>query len=177
MTDNDHSHGGVPCDDPRCQGPLADAETSRRIEQYGFAITGVFPDDEEGEPGFVYTCGMSEKGLFDLIFIGDCSNPATYYVSEFARLQLQGHVLPEGEMPADHPLNPFDVRINFIHAVGRLETHAFGVTTRLEQLKSEMPERLMQVVMCDKQGLMPWEPGYAWLDQDMKVDPTPTLLH
>lgn len=179
------------CDNPNCQhGETFFQDQNRNIEEHGFSILCVFGDEEA--PGFVYTVGLSEKGLADLIFIGDSSPNAAAYLQGAALSQLQGHDLPMGRIEPlwskadseeeiaqkleaiENPVNGFPVPMMIIDAEDRLKTHAYSALRRLEAISSDNQARLVQVVMPDMQGRFPWEPGYDWLDQDVKAAPAGT---
>lgn len=178
-------------DDPRCQhGETIFQDQDRHIEQFGYSVMCVFGSDEG--PGFVYTIGLSEKGMTDLIFIGDSSPNAAAYIQGAASAQIAGEKLTMGRIEpiwtrddsdaeiaakfeaAMTSINGFPVPMFVIEADDRLDTHAFGVRRRLAGIESDGTPRLAQVVMPDMSGRFPWEPGYGWLDQDVKSAPSGT---
>lgn len=153
-----------------CAGRDIIADEDAAIAATGVNFQAVFGDDDG--PGFVYTSGLSEKGLADLIFVGDHTEPAADYLLGFVATQLDdGAPTVGGLVPPGDPRNGYDVPVWLADGSDKLRTHALGVESRLRRIGSDRPARLLQVVMPDRTGRFPWEPGYAWLDQ--KVVKTP----
>ena len=158
------------CDNPGCQhGATFFQDQNALIERYGFSTVGVLGDNEG--PGFIYTVGLSEKGMADIIFIGS-SNPASVnYVALAAMAQLDGAALEEGVIPASTGINEFQVPIALVSADHLADSHAFSSKRRLDSVESDQPVRIMQVIMPDLSGRFPWEDGYDWLDQQVTANP------
>lgn len=150
-----------------CSGVDVTAVEDERIAEFGVTFTGVFAGDD-GAPGFVYSTGLSEKGLADLIFVGDCSAPAMRYLVDLAQIAVDENREVTGFVDAFEMAqgNGFNMPMWIVPADGKLATHALGVARRLERVGAPVTEaRLQQVVMPDAQGRFPWEPGYAWIEQ------------
>ncbi len=135
------------------------------IEQHGVFYTLVF--GEGTSPGFVYTSGLSEKGLHDLVFVGSSSRESVGYLEGHVERMLEGADLGPGLIPPETDSNGYAVPVVIIGAQSKLGTHAFGTKARLERIGSERTAGLLQVVMPDLSGRFPWEEGYAWMDQSL----------
>ena len=134
------------------------------MASHGIILAPVPP--EENSPGFIYSVGLSEKGKADLLFIGDCA-PATYaYLGMFIEMQMNGNPIPYGLFPANHELNRFEIPIWISPADEKLSSHAYGAVSRLDEIGSDKDARLVQIIMPDKIGRFPWEPGYNWINQE-----------
>ena len=142
------------------------------IDEFGFAYTLVFGGDSS--PGFVYTSGLAEKGLPEFIFVGSSEARSHGYLTEFVKHVMVGGALPIGRYQVGSPPNPFRVPAWVVEADDKLETHAFGVASRLRRIGSDVKPRLLQIVMPDLVGRFPWEPGYEWMNQMVYEEPQTT---
>lgn len=164
---HDHSHDGE-CSG--CSGRDIIAESDAAIEERGVNFSCVFGD--RFSPGFVYTEGLSEKRKTDLIFVGDHSYGAASYLFGFVQGQLEGDaIVTPGLYAAESAMNPYSVDFWVIDADDKISTHAYGTESRLTRIGSDVEPKLLQVVVPDKSGRFPWEPGYNWLDQDVTNPP------
>lgn len=176
------------CDNPNCDhGDTFFQDQNRMIEQHGFSVLCVLGDDDGR--GFIYTIGLSEKGMSDLIFIGSSSQQAASYLMGAAQVQLKGGSISMGRIDpvwdktdseeevlaklekGGSLINGFPVPMVLTDASARLSTHAFSTARRLEAIESKRDPKLVQVIMPDMEGRFPWEDGYDWLDQDVTHTP------
>lgn len=163
------------CDNPNCDhGPTFFQDQNTKIEINGYTYVAVGPGN--GKPGFVYTVGLSEKGKADLIFVGASDPQSVQYLMGAVAHQMANKDLPMGLVeptPEDEiadgmiALNGFAVPYRLVCAQDKLETHAFGAARRLEAIESDLPPRLVQVVMPDFSGRFPDEAGYNWVNQQV----------
>ena len=179
------------CDKPNCDhDDTFFQDQNRMIEQHGFSVLCVHGDDDG--PGFIYTIGLSEKGMSDLIFIGSSSQQAAAYLMGAAHSQLEGNSLTMGRIDpiwnkdeseetvtqklekAGALVNGFPVPMVLMEANDRLTSHAFSTARRLEAIESKRKASLAQVIMPDMEGRFPWEAGYDWLDQNVNAAPAGT---
>lgn len=158
------------CDNPGCQNnETFFQDQNAKIEQYGHTYLAVM--DSEESPGFIYSIGLSEKGMHDLIFIGASRPNALNYIAAGVIAQKDGATLEPGIIEPETGMNPFKVRMALVENNALAGTHAFSSARRLEAIESGKPVKIMQVVMPDMDGLFPWEDGYNWLDQQITENP------
>ena len=177
------------CNNPNCgMDDTFFQRQNQNIELNGYTYIAVAAS-EDG-PGFIYTVGLSERGRDDLIFVGDFAPPVLNYLAGAAQTQVQGKVLKPGRIDpvwnnsqseeeiedifenVEGPLvNGTPMPMYLVPAADKLETYALSVARRLDSISSDLPPRLMQVVMPDMNGTFPWEEGYDWLDQDITTAP------
>lgn len=147
----------------------ARANADAMIRDHGFMFQAVFGSDESR--AFVYTIGLAERGLPEFIFVGSSSPQAAGYLGAAIDAAMAGAQINPGMVDPETALNPFGVPLWILEADDKLETHAFGVTARLERVGKDATPRLLQVVMPDLNGIFPWEPDYNWLEQDVDKPP------
>lgn len=147
------------------------AGNDRMIEQHGFMYQAVFAGGNDDQPGFIYTIGLTERGLPEFIFIGGSHPQASGYISGAIETAMAGGTVEPGLVAPQTGINPYMVPMWVLAADHRLHTHAFGVASRLERVGSTATPRLLQIVMPDLSGRFPWEEGYVWMDQQVETPP------
>lgn len=160
--------------EPNCaccsQGPeAAQAEADRMIAEHGFMFQAVF--DGDGQPGFIYTIGLAQRGLPEFIFVGSCEGRATNYMLGAIGAAMEGMEIQPGLVAPETEINPYGVPAWILRADDKLDTHAFGVRHQLARLGAATDARLFQIVMPDMAGRFPWEDGYDWLEQQVDAPP------
>lgn len=162
MSEHEHTGSCACCDGGR--EPLLSQEDGR-IARFGYTYTSVFGNSEA--PGFMYTTGLSERGLSDVIFVGSHDPRCMGYLAGAVDHMVAGGTVEPGRIEPGRSFNGFEVPIFIVEARRKIDTHAFGVPARLERVGSKAEPRLLQIVMPDLQGRFPWEEGYEWLEQQV----------
>ena len=139
------------------------------IAEHGFMYQAVGAGD--GEPGFIYTIGLAQRGLPEFIFVGSSYGQAVNYLRGAVRTAMAGGAVATGLAAPGTDVNPYAVPTWILDAAPKLETHALGVVTQALRLQLPGAPRLLQVVMPDMAGRFPWEDGYDWLDQEVDAPP------
>jgi hypothetical protein len=166
MSERDHDEACACCEGGR---DAFLSQEDERIARFGYTYTSVFGSAEA--PGFMYTTGLSERGMPDVIFVGSHDPRCIGYLSGAVDHMVAGGTVEPGRIEPGQSFNGFEVPIFVIEAKDKIATHAYGVPARLERVGSGAEPRLLQIVMPDLQGRFPWEDGYQWLEQ-LVDDPT-----
>jgi hypothetical protein len=128
-----------------------DRELEERIEQHGYTFMGVFAS--ETNPAFVYTIGLTEKGVPEVFMSGN--------FDLHSMQKLAGTVAHE---LADHALNG-------TQPVLGVRTELFNMPVELRLVRDENKlngarrfygdrVRVIQLIWSDDQGRLPHEAGY-----------------
>lgn len=103
-------------------------ETMRHVEEFGWALTHVFPTvDDPGVP-FTYTTGLQLKDVPELIMMAATPEVAHALLNDIAQKMVDGRVPVDGEVWGDILANDYDVRFREVPIE---ETATFMTLTRL----------------------------------------------
>ena len=134
--------------------PKLQKQTDDHVKQFGRTVIGVF--DDEGTP-FMYTIGNCLKpGMPDLLLVGICSEQGKDMLNIASDVQNQRErAIEDGELVSiggQFPLKAIDVS----NAHVRDE-----YTIQAGQYYGDEGYPVIQLLMCDKEGRFPGEPGCA----------------
>lgn len=135
------------------------------ISKYGQHIVSVgqyadktHPDYSEDFQPFAYTIGNHEKGLPELLYVGDIDDVYIQILNILGEMQrAQKKAFQHGEM-IDYSAK-FPARVIDAGLKGR-KIYAFGVERYYNTEKFE----LLQVLLCDHNGKYPGEAGCLYTD-------------
>lgn len=123
------------------------------IEMAGQHIQGVFPRRGEEGNSFFYTIGNAERGLPELLLIGNLPN----HIAVVALNEIGQYMRERGKQPAEGLLDigwsfPFKVRI----AGGDVRS---VFTVQAGKYLGHEGYDVVQVMICDKDGRYPGDEG------------------
>lgn len=126
------------------------------VRRTGRSCMGVFPDETSTDPAndaFVYTIGNALKGFPELLIVGLFDDRGI--LNRMSEVMIErGRAFDDGEfvefggsfsLPAIEAADVVKERYT-VQATRFLRRHDY---------------RVMQIVLCDKAGLFPWQPGCA----------------
>ncbi len=127
-----------------------------RIEAAGFMIQGVMPSVDQPEvTPFAYTIGLTGQGLPELAVSGMTAADMGLFLNAAAcRAPKDGYLVG-----SEHTVAELDVAFRVIEAT----TMAHGI---LDDVYPDSPVRVLQLVVCDENGLWPGDDG---VDPDQEV--------
>lgn len=129
-------------------------EVKENIAQHGVHLQGVFAGRDElpGFLPFIYTIGMAERGLPELLVVGKFP---TKQVGALLNMLCE-EMREKKEAPT--PLKPMGGRfpLKCVWASGRAKT---DYTIQAGRHLGHEEYAVMQVILCDFQGRYPGEPG------------------
>ena len=129
------------------------ANTAENIEKHGQALIGVL-----SSPPFIYTIGNAVRGLPELLLIGpprlELSGQALNALNELGeKMRRDGKPLAEGLV---------DIEWSFPFKVRKAGPRAKDDYTNLAgQYLGREDYEVLQVMICDKEGRYPGDPGCA----------------
>lgn len=130
-----------------------DKELEERIDKYGFTFMGVFSTEDQTGTNFVYTIGLTEKGLPEVFVSGNFALQSLQHLAGTVAEELVQHAL-NGTQPVlgiRTELFNLPVELRSVQNVNKLNgaTRFYGDRVRV-----------IQLVWSDDQGNMPHEAGY-----------------
>jgi hypothetical protein len=125
------------------------------VTTHGWAVQTVFADPVASTPHVAYTIGLCAKGLPELLLVGVNSADATQLLNDAARKSLEGLIKGDkGEI--------LDRWVNLPAAPRRIVAeHAADIAVGAVRyaLEQSAPFSMIQMVLPDRAGLFPWDPG------------------
>lgn len=131
------------------------ANAAEKIEKHGQALICVLAGEGENSPPFIYTIGNAVRGLPELLLIGplrpELSGQALSELGE--KMRRDGKPLAEGLV---------DIEWSFPFKVRKAGPRAKDDYTNLAgQYLGREDYEVLQVMICDKEGRYPGDPGCA----------------
>jgi hypothetical protein len=127
----------------------------QQIDEYGWAVTAVFPTDDAPDAPFAYTVGLTAHGYPELIIAGLDPQIAQALLNDLAtRVYDRAQRFTAGQRISDL-LVGYDAII--VDGPATEALHPGAAFARYGKNKVS----LQQVVWPDPQGRFPWEAGYA----------------
>ncbi len=127
------------------------------ISAFGQSVMGVFPtvDDPDTEIGFMYTIGNAEKHLPELLLIGNYGNTAGHILNRLGETMRRTGVVPDGIV---YPWGQVD-DVKPVKCIPANETAKTDYTIQAGQYLERENYKVVQVILCDKEGRFPGDPG------------------
>lgn len=156
----------MPITEDKVERGLADfrARIDKQIKEYGRSVIGVFPNPDDADKvntAFLYTIGNSLRGYPELLLIGNYQEVALMNVLS-SGMEKRGFAFADGEL-AD--LGGQFAPMLIAAADGVKAQYTIQATAYLDREDYDV----LQVVLPDKNGLFPWEPGCAAPYSQVKV--------
>lgn len=124
----------------------------RNIEKSGQHVQAVFPVESEDVP-FIYTIGNHEKGLPEILIIGNCNAHFASILNDLGNMmRKRGRAFENGELVnlgGQFPLKIVDIPLS----VGA------EYVMIVESYYDTDDYRVQQAIMCDPQGRYPGDAG------------------
>jgi len=126
-------------------------EVKQNIDAFGQHLFQVFSDG--AEPGFTYTIGNADRGLPELLLIGNFpSHIAAGLLNELdAKMREVGKPLPTGMIDIGWSI-PIKVRSTGLHARTRY-------TIQVDHYLGHDHYSVLQIMVCDEKGRYPGDAG------------------
>lgn len=126
-------------------------EVKQNIDAFGQHLFQVFGD--ASEPGFTYTIGNADRGLPELLLIGDFpSRISVELLNELgAKMRETGKPLPTGMVDIG-----WSIPIKIREAGPRARSH---YTIQVDQYLGHARYTVLQVMVCDENRNYPGDPG------------------
>lgn len=147
------------------------AQTQTHIEIHGHSIVGVFPTGP-GQTHFSYSIGLRERDGFELLMEGIDTKYGAYFINTLAQ-ETKARNLPLNHACIIHGMTTkpeFRLALVPCHELVKDER-----TVQAGQYYGHEDYGVLQLVMCDPEGRMPWEPDYddeAMRGQELHFDVT-----
>jgi len=141
-----------------------DRQLEANIEKFGWTFMGVFGTDDQPGTNFVYTIGMTEKGLPEVLVSGN--------FDMHSMQMLAGTVAQEF---ADHALNGTQPKLGVRDDLFSLkvELRTVNDTDKCNVARRFYGDRVrvVQLIWSDKEGRLPGEPGYDFNEFPQEILP------
>lgn len=134
------------------------------IARTGRSCIGVFPDASSEDPvneAFVYTIGNARQRMPELLIVGLCNDQGILNLASKMMIE-RGRAFEDGEVVSLGGKFPFV-------AVEAAESVKERFTVQATNFLGRSNYRVMQIVLCDKAGLFPWQAGCAEPYRSAKV--------
>lgn len=129
------------------------AQVHDAIERTGWAVYGVHPTSLSDGPWFGYTVGLTAVGLPEFIVYGLPPETGQFVLNELAiRATVRRAPYRPGEALTDL-LDPYDPTV-----IDVVDTSPLKLVRQI--YGAQNPVRAQQVIVQDRAGKLPWEPGY-----------------
>lgn len=125
------------------------------IEEYGWAIQGVFPTEDHPGPYFDYTVGLHLKGLPELVIYGLPHQSAAKLLNQLALKQIEEGPLTPGQRLEDELKNGLD-----LYTLDATHDHECFQA----QYMAKEDITVIQIVWPDQNNKFPWEPDATVYD-------------
>jgi len=133
------------------------------IDRYGWAVTAVFPTDDNPVAPFAYTIGLTAHGYPELIIAGLDAGISQTLLNDLAKRVFDG----AERFTSGQRISDLLVGYEAVIVEGPATEALHPGTAFARYGKHKV--RLQQVVWPDQQGRFPWQAGYAF---DPQVQPT-----
>lgn len=135
------------------------AKVRRAVEEDGAYLMAVPEDTEARRPDYVYTVGLTEKGLPELVVFGLQQPTADLLLRPLFERMHAGEILQRGERMT---VGPFTLVLHDVPTAVAIQYMGL-----LDVLYDEREISCIQVVWADPHGRFPWESGFG----DLKLQP------
>lgn len=139
------------------------AKITSDVEKHGRSCLGVFPGSGSTDPNdaFVYTIGNQCRDLPELLIVGLCQDHGILNAASELMIE-RGRAFDDGEVISIGGAFPFCV----IDAADDVKAR---YTLQATSFSGGADYRVMQIVLCDRQGRFPWDEDCAKPYADVKV--------
>lgn len=143
------------------------------VDQYGWAIQSVFPDEADQDPGFAYTAGLSLHGHAEIIVSGLPPSTGQMLLNDLAkRVRDSGDDLATNT-PMDDVIENLSV---ILIPVTDPRKYISIADTLLQKKVAGAHAAAVQMVWPDPNGRFPWEPDCTTTTAHQKIlGPAPTF--
>ncbi len=137
---------------------LLNDDISKKIETFGYAVIGVFDDEQPTNPNFCYTVGLCEDLGFELITIGNFNIDIMHTIINEQAIEL----IQSNESPLEKGIfggallkNGSELRCKYIDV-----TDVKGIDDMVTHTYNDMPKKIYQLLFADQNNILPGEECY-----------------
>lgn len=130
-----------------------DRQLEANIEKFGWTFMGVFGTEDQPITNFVYTIGLTEKGMPEVFVSGNFAPQSMQSIAGTVAQEFADHALAgtEPELGEREDLFNLKVELRVVHDTDKCNIARKFYGDRV---------RVVQVIWSDKEGRLPGEEGY-----------------